>query len=1243
MLASLLVLVIASVVFVQQAGGLSPLVERQLTKISDQINVRVSDAGFDLQWSSRPVILKSYDVQMQLQESTLQIPSAEFEFGLATLLTGQPEKLVLRGLDLDLVKTANGWDLPKIMGITAPLLGRKDAPGASGALATGLAMRKIGIDAVSMTLSDATGVLPPVRFADLYFDFESLATGSLTGSLRGRHVIDGANTEAGAANTNTDADADADADVGDFTATFTSWPGGDRFAVDLTAQQLNLTDIIAYTDFVSPDLQRLGSLSGHVGVNVEDSKIALLEADITLQNGTFGTFGGLSAPEFASAQVIGTYARSQKALNIAKSDITMADGRGFGFVGAVNDIGTSSIAFAGRLQADNVSLQSILADWPDAVAKDYKSALDTHVDSGYLTEGSVQMAGRINPSSRAFTLSQFDFDGRFSGLRVNFATDQYQRAVGTVDGGLAVRMGTQGKINALKFDAAVSDGSVLLAGRDKPVIVKAANLQAEFADGIAVVENATVDFAGDGRLAMTTKLDLTDQMRLNASATQMNTDDFDAALFAALWPEQAAPVTRRWIRQNMTSGRIRDAEITFGTGYDADTKKQNLHHINGNFSLRDSTLGWSEKSPPFTNLSADLAIDNAAFVANITNARFGDMAVQHGKVTISPVVEPVAADMAARQASLSIAMKGALTNAVDHAKTSGVTSVANLDISDMLAAGEAELILQARFPLDEKINALKAIQKLDATISNGSFSNLPGGVFIDDAELVVAFDKSRSDISGTASIMGAPGEFSVQFDREKETVTAIGLASPSPELADLLADRLQFRLAGQLGGKLVYTGDLANNTAELQIAAPLTGVSIDVPLLNWAKLPAEAGQASMVIDLRGGELAAINNIDIVAGSLVAQGQVAFDTSGAVQAGFFERVAWPGNDIRDLIIESNQDKSWQVGASAKIIDLVPLRRNKGVSGGETINFDFTADQIIVDDQISLSGQLVGARSADGAGNAEFSGSLLVRGEPLITEAQFGIAFGAGDDAIAGIGLIGGGETNFNFVDSTDGKPTLVLTSKNGGRMLSGLDITDTVRGGDVRLETIFESEDYKSYNTRIDIEDFAVIEAPRAVRAFSVLSLAGLYALVEGDGTGFKAGLAELETRGALVKIKALKATGDAVAVNMLGVYDRATKQVDVSGNLVPASQISRFVGEVPLIGNVLTGIDKSGIFTTQFRVTGRSDDMKTSINAASVAPGLLRDLLSPNWLKNEGNRLLDDKDEATNKAAPQTAIPQTSQ
>ena len=79
--------------------------------------------------------------------------------------------------------------------------------------------------------------------------------------------------------------------------------------------------------------------------------------------------------------------------------------------------------------------------------------------------------------------------------------------------------------------------------------------------------------------------------------------------------------------------------------------------------------------------------------------------------------------------------------------------------------------------------------------------------------------------------------------------------------------------------------------------------------------------------------------------------------------------------------------------------------------------------------------------------------------------------------------------------------------------------------------------------------------------------------------------------------------------------------MDISGNLVPANQLSKIIGAVPLLGNVLTGIDKSGIFTTQFSMIGDMDDPETSINAASLAPGVLRDIFSPEWLKRESERL----------------------
>jgi hypothetical protein len=88
--------------------------------------------------------------------------------------------------------------------------------------------------------------------------------------------------------------------------------------------------------------------------------------------------------------------------------------------------------------------------------------------------------------------------------------------------------------------------------------------------------------------------------------------------------------------------------------------------------------------------------------------------------------------------------------------------------------------------------------------------------------------------------------------------------------------------------------------------------------------------------------------------------------------------------------------------------------------------------------------------------------------------------------------------------------------------------------------------------------------------------------------------------------------------------------VDVSGNLVPVNQISKLLGKVPLLGDFIAGVDKSGIFVSQFAVTGTSDDMKTAVNpVSSIAPGLLRDLFSPNWLGREEKRLFGGGQNAT--------------
>jgi hypothetical protein len=73
---------------------------------------------------------------------------------------------------------------------------------------------------------------------------------------------------------------------------------------------------------------------------------------------------------------------------------------------------------------------------------------------------------------------------------------------------------------------------------------------------------------------------------------------------------------------------------------------------------------------------------------------------------------------------------------------------------------------------------------------------------------------------------------------------------------------------------------------------------------------------------------------------------------------------------------------------------------------------------------------------------------------------------------------------------------------------------------------------------------------------------------------------------------------------------------------VPASFISQIFGVIPLVGQILTGVDNAGLFVTQFSLKGDVDDPTSSVTPASIIPGVFRDVFSPSWLKREGDRIL---------------------
>ena len=275
-------------------------------------------------------------------------------------------------------------------------------------------------------------------------------------------------------------------------------------------------------------------------------------------------------------------------------------------------------------------------------------------------------------------------------------------------------------------------------------------------------------------------------------------------------------------------------------------------------------------------------------------------------------------------------------------------------------------------------------------------------------------------------------------------------------------------------------------------------------------------------------------------------------------------------------------------------------------------------------VELSGNVRLSTDKEGIGRAEFLGGLFLKQKPFMTEATFSAIFGGGNDLLEGRGLVGGAEAGITLSPAEDGGNLMMLRSDNAGQVLKALNVLDAIRGGRLNMVAHFKPDNNDTFEADFELENFRVIEAPTAVRMMSVLNLAGLYSLIEGDGTFFDLGHARVEVRPGKQIIHQARASGEALAVDLVGVINTDTKEIEVSGALLPIYGFTKLIGKVPVLREIITGVENDGFFVTQFSITGTTEEPENSVNLSSIVPGLFRDVFSPEWITRERERLIGD-------------------
>tara|TARA_B100001741_G_scaffold305306_1_gene297380 strand:- start:3829 stop:6018 length:2190 start_codon:yes stop_codon:yes gene_type:complete len=143
---------------------------------------------------------------------------------------------------------------------------------------------------------------------------------------------------------------------------------------------------------------------------------------------------------------------------------------------------------------------------------------------------------------------------------------------------------------------------------------------------------------------------------------------------------------------------------------------------------------------------------------------------------------------------------------------------------------------------------------------------------------------------------------------------------------------------------------------------------------------------------------------------------------------------------------------------------------------------------------------------------------------------------------------------------------------------------------------YSVKENKTSNSQIKIYDFRIKELPALTKILTLASLQGIADILSGDGVGFDEFEMNFVNEEKLMKIQEVYAIGPALSILIDG-YVENDELISLRGTLVPATTINKFIGSIPILGDILVGKKTGeGVFGVSFKIKGSPKELKTTVN-----------------------------------------------
>ena len=211
---------------------------------------------------------------------------------------------------------------------------------------------------------------------------------------------------------------------------------------------------------------------------------------------------------------------------------------------------------------------------------------------------------------------------------------------------------------------------------------------------------------------------------------------------------------------------------------------------------------------------------------------------------------------------------------------------------------------------------------------------------------------------------------------------------------------------------------------------------------------------------------------------------------------------------------------------------------------------------------------------------------------------------------------------NIMDQQSELNKINIEFDDFGKFLNQSSISESFIEGEGTATLYFKELNLLSGN--IEITDSSIKNSSFLARLLQLASFTGLLEILTNEGIPFDRIIVNFTNKNSILNIEEAKFQGFSLGGNLKGLTDIDKQKLNLEGIIVPAYAINALLNKIPLIGQVITGIEGDGLIGVNFKVTGTYDEPDYNVNPLSIlTPGIVRSIFESFFEGNNEDKITE--------------------